>query len=104
MGWDRGKYYSRSKKVNGRVVREYVGTGPEAELAARIDALARFRRVAARLAWYARRAELDALDSPLCDLDELAGLVAEAALYIAGYHQRKRNEWRKQRVPQSETD
>ena len=27
MGWDKGKYYSRSKKVNGRVVREYVGGG-----------------------------------------------------------------------------
>jgi hypothetical protein len=26
MGWDRGRYYTRSKKVNGRVVREYIGT------------------------------------------------------------------------------
>jgi hypothetical protein len=30
MGWDRGRYYTRSRKVNGRVVREYVGTGPVA--------------------------------------------------------------------------
>ena len=33
MGWERGRYYTRSKKVNGRVVREYVGTGQLAALA-----------------------------------------------------------------------
>jgi len=31
MGWDQGRYYTRSRKVNGRVVREYIGTGRVAE-------------------------------------------------------------------------
>ena len=48
MGWDRGKYYSRSKKVNGRVKREYVGKGELAELLAQIDAAERDRREAER--------------------------------------------------------
>src|SRR5205807_1871348 len=41
MGWDKGRYYTRSKKVNGRVVRRYVGTGRLAELSAELDALER---------------------------------------------------------------
>jgi hypothetical protein len=40
--WERrqrgGHYYTRSHKVYGRVVREYVGTGPLAKLAAETDA------------------------------------------------------------------
>ena len=46
MAWDKGRYYSRSRKVNGRVAREYFGTGEAAERAARQDALARQEREA----------------------------------------------------------
>ena len=34
MGWDKGRYYTRSKKVKGRVVREYVVSGRAAAGAA----------------------------------------------------------------------
>src|SRR4051794_39320882 len=44
MGWERGRYYTRSRKVNGRVVREYVGSGYVAELAAQLDGLDRDQR------------------------------------------------------------
>jgi hypothetical protein len=43
MGWvqRRGRrYYYRSRWVNGRDVKEYVGTGEAAELAAKLDAKA----------------------------------------------------------------
>lgn len=43
MGWERGYYY-RVRKVSGRVVREYIGTGQVAELVARMDVLERESR------------------------------------------------------------
>ncbi len=103
MGWDKARYYTRSKKVNGRVVREYVGTGRVAALAARMDTLEREKREADRAALKAERARLDALDAPLNDLNDLAELLAHAALLAAGFHQHKRGEWRKRRVQRDET-
>jgi hypothetical protein len=101
MGWERGYYY-RVRKVNGRVVREYVGAGRVAELAAQLDAIEREQREAERAAWLAKRAELDALDAPLNELNALADLVGRAALVAAGFRQHKRGEWRKRRVQRAE--
>jgi hypothetical protein len=98
MGWDKGRYYTRSKKVNGRVVREYVGTGRVAELVAEMDAIERQEREAERAARRAKRAELDSLYGPVNALNDLADLVTRAALMAAGYYQHKRGEWRKRRV------
>jgi hypothetical protein len=97
MGWERGRYYTRSKKVNGRVVREYVGTGQLAALVAQMDALERRKREVERDALRAERAEVEALDAPLEELDDLAELLARAALVAAGFHQHKRGEWRRRR-------
>ncbi len=102
MGWEKGRYYTRSKKVNGRVVREYVGFGRVAELAAELDAIKRQQRQAERDALLAKRAELDALDAPLDELNDLADLLARAALLAAGFHQHRRSEWRKRRVHDNE--
>jgi hypothetical protein len=103
MGWDRGRYYTRSKKVNGRVVRQYLGTGPVAEWAAQMDAAQRERREAERAALRAERAKLEALDAPLDELNDLAELVARAALVAAGFRQHKRGEWRRQRAQRDDT-
>lgn len=101
MGWEtrngRGRYYTRSRKVNGRVVREYVGNGVSAELYARLDALDRERRAeeteARRLDWERSRERESQLDA-LCILTDL--LVARS-LQAAGYHKHKRGEWRRRR-------
>jgi hypothetical protein len=97
MGWDRGRYYTRSRKVSGRVVREYVGVGRAAELAAQLDALAREKRQLEALELRQEKAGLTALDDEIRALIETADLVARAALLVAGYHQHKRGEWRKKR-------
>ena len=98
MGWDKGgRYYTRSRRVNGRVVREYVGGGTIGALAAEYDALARVEREAERTAERSAREAVAALDAPLADLDELADLVARAALAAAGYAQHHRGAWRKAR-------
>ena len=95
MGWERG-YYSRSRKVNGRMVKEYVGTGRVAELAAQLDAIKHQEREHEKAAWQEEKARLDALDANLAALIEMTDLVATAALLAAGFHQHKR-QWRRKR-------
>src|SRR5262245_18172062 len=97
MGWERGRYYTRSRKVQGRVVREYVRTGRVAERAARMDALEREQRRLADLALRGEKDELSSLDTDMNELSQTAELVARAALLAAGFHQHKRGEWRKRR-------
>jgi hypothetical protein len=99
MAWEaRGsrRYYTRSRRANGRVVREYVGTGPVAELAAAADALRRADRRAAAEARRAEEASWREALAPLLELSRAADLVARAALLAGGYHRHART-WRKKR-------
>jgi hypothetical protein len=99
--WERrqrgGLYFTRSRKKDGRVVREYVGTGPLAELAAKTDALKRLRHDEEAKAWRAERENLEALDELIEELYEAADVLVRATLLAAGYHQHNRSEWRKKR-------
>jgi hypothetical protein len=101
MGWEKrdrgGLYYTRSKKIDGRVVREYVGTGALAELAAEMDALDRQRRKVEMEAWRVECERIEALESPVEELCEVTEVLAQVALYAAGYHRHNRGEWRKKR-------
>jgi uncharacterized protein YceH (UPF0502 family) len=99
MAWEnrrKGKYYYRTRRVNGRVVKEYVGFGPEAEEAAKQDEADRQKRDAAVRAVKMKIAELDAIVAPL---HEFADLVTEALFFVAGYHKPNRGPWRKKRKP-----
>jgi hypothetical protein len=98
MGWDKGgRYYTRSRKVNGRVVREYVGTGRVAELVAQTDALERQRRQLEALDLRDQKDELATIDADVKTMSERIDLVVRAALLAAGYRQHKRGEWRRRR-------
>jgi hypothetical protein len=99
--WERrergGLYYTRSRRVNGRVLKEYIGTGPLAELAAESDALKRRQREEEARAWWAERECLEVLDKQTEELCAVAELLTRVALLAAGYRQHHRGEWRKQR-------
>jgi hypothetical protein len=101
MGWEsrggRGCYYTRSRKVDGRVVREYVGTGLLGELAARQDAEARAERLTERERLQAEETQWAAVAAPLDALSQLLDGLAAATLIAAGYHQHHRGAWRKRR-------
>jgi hypothetical protein len=104
MGWDKGgRYYTRSRRENGRVVREYVGGGLAGLLTAQLDAEERADRLAREALARAERLDLTALDAPLAELDDLADLLAEAALLAAGFHRYNRGEWRRRRVHSDDT-
>jgi hypothetical protein len=101
MAWEereRGtRYYTRSKRVNGRVTKEYIGSGPIAELMALADETDRRRREEEARAWRKEREDLERLDGEAGDLYELAELLNRAGLVAAGYRQHNRGEWRKPR-------
>ena len=103
MPWERrdgcaGRYYTRSRKVNGRVVREYVGTGPLAEIAAERDRLERARRADAARRERAERERLAREEAPVAALDAAVTTLTRAALVLAGYHRHERGEWRRRKA------
>ncbi len=99
MAWENrtgsGRYYTRSKRVNGRIVREYIGNGQYAELMYQADVVQRCERKAEQAAFHAIPLGDSELDRKLNSLDELSNAIASGFLILAGYHQHKRGNWRK---------
>jgi hypothetical protein len=97
------RYYYRSVREGDKVRRVYVGTGPAADAAAELDALARAVRDGARDRSRAARTDerqrLEAALGPMHRLDALAGALAALALAGAGYHRSNRGAWRRRRNP-----
>lgn len=101
MGWEtRGgaNYYYTAERINGRVVKRYVGSGPVAELAAQLDAVSRSERDDAAETVKRERDALSELESALMSLHEFADAVTTAALIAAGCHRPKRGKWRRRRA------
>lgn len=96
-------YYTRSKKKNGKVVREYVGGGVLGEIAARMDAEERRRREAEAAAWREEREHLEELAGLVDKLCEDIEVIARSALLAAGFRRHKRSEWRRKREPRKDT-
>ena len=102
MAWEerehsRNVYYTRSRRVGGRVVRLYVGSGPIGEEAAARDAVQRTEAAAERERLRQEVAAAEATDEELSELANVSDLLAQVLLWPAGYHRRK-GEWRKRRV------
>ena len=105
MAWEtrghRGRYYTRSRREGGTVIREYVGGGAKGELAAREDAARRAARAAQRAAIEAERERVRAIDAALMDLHRTVDQLTRGALMAAGFERHKR-QWRTRRDDTSE--
>jgi len=101
MGWEKGRYYTRSTKVNGRVEREYFGCGEVGALVAQMDAIERERREWERECWRLEREEMENFDASVAKVCQMADILAKAAMVAAGFH-RHRGEWRRRRVQKKE--
>ena len=96
MPWEqRGsqRYYYRSRKENGRVLRQYLGRGPRAIQAAAEDAERHTTRHQGRL----ERKAWEALESQVASLDTLITFLSHAHLLNAGWYRHHRGDWRKRR-------
>jgi len=100
MGWvvhGKKRYFYRSRRIAGRAVNEYVGSGLVGEAAASAIAQRRAHRTAEAENCRVELARLDAAAEPLMVLCSGADLLSRAALVLAGYHQHDRGEWRRRR-------
>jgi hypothetical protein len=99
MSWEKrtrgGLYYTRSKKVGGRVVREYIGGGLLGQSAALSDTERRAKLKAKAEAWLAERTHLERADAALNTLCDQSEAMARGSLILAGYYRHHRGDWRK---------
>jgi len=100
VGWETrnrgGSYYTRSRRVNGRVVRQYVGVGVIGELAAELDAEERAEREARREALRAEQTRAREVTDTLADLEAASRQAMTDTLHAEGFHRHK-GQWRKRR-------
>jgi hypothetical protein len=100
VAWEKrergGRYYTRSRREGDRVVREYVGSGPLAELAAEDDRTKRELEEAQREREKEELERMEALAAPIFELSEAAEILAHAHLIAAGYRRHK-GEYRRAR-------
>ena len=100
MAWERrrrGVYYYRSKRVGGRVAKQYYGADTIGQLAADLAEEGRVRRAEDAAALRTEQACLEALDRPPAALDRACTLLAAAALTAGGYRRYNDGPWRRRR-------
>jgi crotonobetainyl-CoA:carnitine CoA-transferase CaiB-like acyl-CoA transferase len=102
VAWEKrkrgGRYYTRSRRSpeDGRVLREYVGSGPLAEIVAEEDRTKRELAEAERKREKKELERLEALAVPVLEISEAAEILVRAHLIAAGYHRHK-GEYRRAR-------
>lgn len=103
MAWETrqrgGRYYTRSSRQGGQVVREYIGGGRVGQLYAEMDAIARQERQAKADAWRRESEHMEARNATIADYCRDVDELVRAALVAAGYRQHNRGEWRRTRMP-----
>ena len=102
MPWEtrngKGRYYTRTNRESGRLVREYLGAGAYGEYWAAVDAQAQFERAERDAALFTEIDELVELDKLVAASAANVETAAHEALVVAGYKRHERGEWRKTRA------
>ena len=87
MPWEKRKrgsrYYTRSRRENGKIVREYIGTGLIAEAAAASDQAKRSLNKLFRQMWELERTRVDMLEAQVDKLDQTCKSFLEVELQVA---------------------
>ena len=100
MAWESrergGPYYTRSRRVNGQVVREYIGGGELALIVAEQDAINRTIREARQKREREELERLKPADTAVEEFCRAVETLTRAALVAAGYRNHK-GEWRRKR-------
>jgi hypothetical protein len=99
VAWERrgsNLYYYQSERVDGRVLKKYVGAGEVAQAIAHADETIRRSRAA-----HSERARIELEEARTIasageELCEAADILAVAQLVAAGYHRHK-GQWRRRR-------
>jgi hypothetical protein len=97
MAWEcRGKrkYFYRSVRREGRVRKEYYGSGEVGKLAAEVEAFRRAEREAQRNEARVKSGLLQIALSRTRELTQMCVLLASTALLGAGFHRPSRHKWR----------
>jgi hypothetical protein len=98
MAWQqRGtkRYLYRSVKQQGRVIRQYLGTGPVAEALYHVEVRERQQRQAEADAWRQTLVDQTAIDAQVQRWWEQQGLLLQALLYTEGFYRHDPSVWRK---------
>src|SRR5262249_25877659 len=93
------RYLTRSRKYQGRVLREYLGTGPVAEALYHLEVRERHQRHAQQEAWRQTRADQRALDVRVQRWWAQHETLLQALLYSEGCYRHDRSPWRKRATP-----
>lgn len=100
MGWETrkrgGQYYTRSRRVDGEVRREYVGGGTLGRIAALEDQYERRLREEEAAYWKEEEERLRQDAAFLREFEEAAKILVRAHLIADGCHRHK-GEWRRLR-------
>jgi hypothetical protein len=100
MAWStrrNSRSYRRSRRVGKQVLTDCLGSGPEAELSARLDELRREQRRANQTLWLLLLSSLEQSDRLLDELNLLNQLLAASLLLLSGWHVHN-TEWRRRCV------
>ena len=100
MAWEKrggSRYYYRKRRLNGRVISEYVGNGVVAEAMALLDQAERLERATEIEIWLNEKKRVHALAQQARDFEELVSALIGAAYLLTDHHQHKRGEWRRRR-------